>query len=159
MSNQALDDYLAQHGLELHRSAVGDKNVVALMQEMGINFGGEQSGHIIFSDYAKTGDGIASALQALAYLVENGQKASEAFNPFETYPQMLLNLEVATKIPLEKIAGLESLEKRVHEAGMRSLFRYSGTENVVRLLLEGRDAKALEAMMQEVQSFFAEALA
>jgi phosphoglucosamine mutase len=159
MSNQALEDYLTRNGLSLHRSAVGDKHVVALMQELGINFGGEQSGHIIFSDYAKTGDGISSALQALAYLVESGQKASEAFDPFETYPQALVNLEVVTKIPLENIAGLEALEARIREANMRSLFRYSGTENVIRLLLEGRDAKVLEAMMEEVQTFFSEALA
>jgi len=66
MSNQALDDYLGEHGLTLYRSAVGDKNVVEMMSAKGINFGGEQSGHIIFSDYAKTGDGISSALQALA---------------------------------------------------------------------------------------------
>jgi len=85
MSNQGLDEYLSNEGLTLHRSAVGDKNVVAMMQDKNINFGGEQSGHIIFSDYAKTGDGISSALQALAYLVETNQKASEAFNPYESY--------------------------------------------------------------------------
>jgi len=83
MSNQGLEEYLASQGITLYRSAVGDKNVVELMQKKGLNFGGEQSGHIIFSDYAKTGDGISSALQALAYLVTTGKKASEAFNPYE----------------------------------------------------------------------------
>jgi len=159
MSNQALEDYLSSYDLTLHRSAVGDKNVVERMQAEGINFGGEQSGHIIFSDYAKTGDGISSALQALAYLVSSGQKASIAFNPFETYPQMLVNLPVQTKIPLDQIGSLSELQSEIEAAGMRHLFRYSGTENLIRLLLEGRDAKVLEAMMERVENFFTEALA
>jgi phosphoglucosamine mutase len=159
MSNQALEDYLADHGLTLHRSAVGDKNVVEMMEAEAINFGGEQSGHIIFSDYAKTGDGIASALQALAYLVTSGRKASEAFNPFETYPQLLANLEVQSKVPLENIPHLSQLQNTISDAGMRHLFRYSGTENKIRLLLEGKNARELEAMMERVEAFFSEALA
>jgi phosphoglucosamine mutase len=159
MSNQALEDYLADHGLTLHRSAVGDKNVVEMMEAEAINFGGEQSGHIIFSDYAKTGDGIASALQALAYLVTSGRKASEAFNPFETYPQLLVNLEVQSKVPLENIPHLSQLQNTISDAGMRHLFRYSGTENKIRLLLEGKNARELEAMMERVEAFFSEALA
>jgi len=158
MSNQALEDYLLEYSLKLHRSTVGDKHVVAMMQEKGINFGGEQSGHIIFSDYAKTGDGISSALQALACLVADGRKASEVFNPFETYPQRLVNLEVESKVPLEKIAGLTELQETIEASGMRHLFRYSGTENKIRLLLEGRDAKVLDDMMEQVQDFFREAL-
>jgi len=159
MSNQALEDYLAQHDLALHRSAVGDKNVVEMMQAKGINFGGEQSGHVIFSDYAKTGDGIASALQALAYLVSSDQKASEAFNPFETYPQLLVNLEVESKVPLEKIPDLPKLQASIESAGIRHLFRYSGTENKIRLLLEGKNAKELDAMMERVEGFFTKVLA
>jgi len=159
MSNQALEDYLSDHGLTLYRSAVGDKNVVEMMHANGINFGGEQSGHIIFSDYAKTGDGISSALQALAYLVSSGQKASVAFNPFDVYPQMLVNLDVGEKVPLEKIAGLPELQQEIESAGMRHLFRYSGTENKIRLLLEGRDAQTLEEKMEDVASFFTKALA
>jgi len=158
MSNQGLDIYLASHGLKLYRSDVGDKNVVKLMQEKGINFGGEQSGHIIFSDYAKTGDGISSALQALAYLVSSGKKASEAFNPYRSYPQMLVNLLVDEKRPFDEIEGLDALKKKVESAGMRHLFRYSGTENKVRLLLEGEDEKVLEAMMDECVAFFKGAL-
>ena len=158
MSNQGLDIYLASHGLKLYRSDVGDKNVVKMMQEKGINFGGEQSGHIIFSDYAKTGDGISSALQALAYLVSTGKKASEVFNPYESYPQMLVNLLVDEKRPFEEIEGLNALKEKVEASGMRHLFRYSGTENKVRLLLEGKDEKMLEAMMDECVTFFKGAL-
>ena len=159
MSNQALDDYLAEHGITLYRSAVGDKNVVEMMQAEGLNFGGEQSGHIIFSDFAKTGDGISSALQALAYLVSSGKRASEAFNPFETYPQKLVNLNVAEKRPLEEIEGLAGLREEIEGAGMRHLFRYSGTENKIRLLLEGRDARQLEEAMRKIEAFFRRELA
>jgi len=158
MSNQGLEEYLASEEIALYRSAVGDKNVVKLMQEKGINFGGEQSGHIIFSDYAKTGDGISSALQALAYLATTGKRASEAFSPYVSYPQMLVNLSIESKKPLETIEGLEALQARVESAGMRYLFRYSGTENKIRLLLEGKDEKVLETMMEECETFFKRAL-
>jgi len=158
MSNHGLEEYLASYGLNLYRSAVGDKNVVKMMEEKGINFGGEQSGHIIFSDYAKTGDGISSALQALAYLVSTGKKASEVFNPYESYPQILVNLLVEEKRPFEEIEGLDALKAEVEAEGMRHLFRYSGTENKVRLLLEGKDEKALEAMMEKCTAFFKGAL-
>jgi phosphoglucosamine mutase len=159
MSNQALDDYLAEHGITLYRSAVGDKNVVEMMQEKGCNFGGEQSGHIIFSDFAKTGDGISSALQALAYLVSSGRRASEAFDAFDLYPQRLVNLNVSQKRPLEELEGLASLQEEIEGEGMRHLFRYSGTENKIRLLLEGRDARQLEAMMERIEAFFRRELA
>jgi len=154
MSNQGLDEYLESQDLHLYRAAVGDKNVVALMQENGINFGGEQSGHVIFSDYAKTGDGISSALQALAYLVSTGKKASEVFNPYDSYPQLLVNLLVSEKRDFSTIEGLDALIKKVEDAGMRQLFRYSGTENKIRLLLEGKDEVALEEMMEECKTFF-----
>ena len=158
MSNQGLEEYLGDNGLQLHRSSVGDKNVVAMMQDKGINFGGEQSGHIIFSDYAKTGDGISSALQALAYLVDTEQKASEAFNPYVSYPQMLVNLLVEEKRPLDAIEGLDALKEKIEGLGMRYLFRYSGTENKIRLLLEGKDNKVLDDMMEECKTFFKAAL-
>ena len=159
MSNQGLEEYLTQEGLTLHRSSVGDKNVMAMMEKNGMNFGGEQSGHIIFSDYAKTGDGVSSALQALAYLVDTKQKASEAFNPYVSYPQMLVNLLVEEKRPLDAISGLDVLKKKVEDLGMRHLFRYSGTENKIRLLLEGKDEVKLEEMMEECKTFFKGVLA
>ena len=159
MSNQGLDEYLSSEGLTMHRAAVGDKNVVEMMHEKGINVGGEQSGHIIFSDYAKTGDGISSALQALAYLAESEQKASEAFNPYVSYPQILVNLIVDKKRAFDTIEGLDALKEKVEKAGMRHLFRYSGTENKIRLLLEGKDENQLDLMMEECEKFFKGALA
>mgnify|MGYP001823968478 CR=1 FL=1 len=159
MSNQGLDEYLSANGVGLYRSPVGDKHVADMMEEKGLNFGGEQSGHIIFSDYAKTGDGISSAMQALAYLVSTEQKASEAFNPYESYPQLLVNLLVEEKRDFASIDGLDALKEKVESLGMRHLFRYSGTENKIRLLLEGKDEEQLEEMMEECKTFFKGALA
>jgi phosphoglucosamine mutase len=159
MSNQGLDEYLASQDIKLLRSAVGDKNVVAMMQENGINFGGEQSGHIIFSDYAKTGDGLSSGLQALAYLVQSGVVASKAFNPYESYPQLLVNLTISHKKDITSLDGFDELCKKIENAGIRHLFRYSGTENKIRLLLEGKNKKELEATMEKTKAYFTKALA
>ena len=158
MSNKALEDYLSSKGIDLFRSDVGDKYVLEVMKEKGINFGGEQSGHIIFSDTAKTGDGLASALQVLALILKSGKKASEVLNPFELYPQILHNMKVIEKIPLEKIKGLEELLKPIREKGMRDLIRYSGTENKIRLLLEGKNKKDVEDSMEILKSFFKKVL-
>ncbi|MBD3807981.1 MAG: phosphoglucosamine mutase [Epsilonproteobacteria bacterium] len=159
MSNQGLDEYLASHDIKLLRSAVGDKHVVAMMQDNGINFGGEQSGHIIFSDYAKTGDGLSSGLQALAYLVQSGVVASKAFNPYESYPQLLVNLPISHKKDISSLEGFDEFCKNIEDAGMRHLFRYSGTENKIRLLLEGKNKKELEKKMEEAKAYFTKALA
>ncbi len=154
MSNQGLGEYLKNHDIKLYRSSVGDKNVVEMMQKYGINFGGEQSGHVVFSDYAKTGDGISSALQALAYMVESQKKASEVFNPYESYPQLLVNLTIDTKPDIDTIEGIDDLKKELDNEGMRYLFRYSGTENLLRILLEGRDERKLDTIMEKCKSFF-----
>ena len=158
MSNSALDDFLAKHGIKTYRSAVGDKNVAKMMREVGANFGGEESGHIIFSDYSSTGDGILSGLQALAMMVEKNKKASEIFRPFKLYPQVKSNLEVQEKVPFEKIKGLKELQKEIEDKNIRHLFRYSGTENKIRLLLEGDNKKELKDLMQKVEDFFKKAL-
>jgi phosphoglucosamine mutase len=158
MSNKALEDYLSKKGIELFRSDVGDKHVLEIMKQKGINFGGEQSGHIIFSDAAKTGDGLASALQVLALIIKSGKKASQVLNPFELYPQILHNMKVIEKIPLEKIKGLEEILKPIREKGIRDLIRYSGTENKIRLLLEGKNKKDVEDAMETLKSFFKKAL-
>ena len=158
MSNQGLEDYLSSHGLVLERSDVGDKHVLEVMNRVGSNFGGEQSGHVIFSDYAKTGDGLVSALQAFAYMIENSQTASEAFDIFELYPQAQANLNISHKIPIEEIVGVEELFAEVETSGMRHLVRYSGTENLLRILLEGKDQHALHIMMDKTVQFFKKAL-
>ncbi len=158
MSNQGLEDYLSSHGLVLERSDVGDKHVLEVMNRVGSNFGGEQSGHVIFSDYAKTGDGLVSALQAFAYMIENNQTASEAFDIFDLYPQEQANLNISHKIPIEEIVGVEELFTEIEAAGMRHLVRYSGTENLLRILLEGKEQHALHIMMDKTVKFFKKAL-
>ena len=158
MSNLGLEEYLSKHDLKLIRSGVGDKLVLEEMTNHGINFGGEQSGHIILHDFAKTGDGLASALQTLSLLIEAGKPASELLRPFDLYPQTLVNLQVAHKKPLETIPGLEPLIKDIESKGLRQLIRYSGTENKLRLLLEGKDAKVLATSMEELKTFFSKAL-
>ena len=158
MSNQALEDYLKKERIDLFRCDVGDKNVLEVLQNRGLNFGGEQSGHVILSDYAKTGDALASALQAIAYVIKSGKKASEAFNIFEPYPQILENINIGKKIPLEEIEGYEELTKRLNEIGIRALIRYSGTENLLRILIEGEDIDTLQKEMKNLVSFFKRAL-
>lgn len=154
MSNFGLEEYMKENGLELLRSNVGDKYVLEIMNQEGINFGGEQSGHVILHDYAKTGDGLMSALQVLALLLSSGEKASKALRPFSLYPQQLRNLKVSTKKPLNEIAGLNEHLEDVEKLHMRHLIRYSGTENKLRILLEGKDAKVLNTKMDELVEFF-----
>jgi len=159
MSNLGLEEYMKDNGLELFRSDVGDKYVLEIMNEKGINFGGEQSGHVILHDYAKTGDGLMSALQVLSILLESGKKASEVLRPFTLYPQQLRNMNIKEKKPLDKIEGLQVHLDEVEELNMRHLIRYSGTENKLRILLEGKDAKVLNKKMNELEDFFAKELA
>ena len=158
MSNKALEDYLEKHKIKLLRSDVGDKYVLEVMKKNGVNFGGEQSGHIIFSDAAKTGDGLASALQVLALIIKSKKKASVALNPFTLYPQILENLKVSEKIPLKDIKGLDEILKPIREKGIRDLIRYSGTENKIRLLLEGKNKKDVESSMKNLVDFFKKTL-
>jgi phosphoglucosamine mutase len=159
MSNLGLEEYMKENGLQLFRSNVGDKFVLEIMNEKGINFGGEQSGHVILHDYAKTGDGLMSALQILALILDSGKKASEVLRPFPLYPQQLRNINIKEKRPLDKIAGLAEQLEHVEQLKMRHLIRYSGTENKMRILLEGKDAEVLDAKMNELVAFFAKELA
>ncbi|MBE3610242.1 phosphoglucosamine mutase [Campylobacter californiensis] len=158
MSNAALEDHLASHDLKLIRANVGDKYVLELMKKHGINFGGEQSGHVIFNDFAKTGDGLVTSMQIVAMILKKGKKVSEIFSAIKPYPQILLNLKISEKKPLDKIDGLKELEASLKKDGIRALFRYSGTENLIRLLLEGKNQALVEKRMAEVEKFFIKAL-
>jgi phosphoglucosamine mutase len=158
MSNQGLEDALDKKGLKLYRSNVGDKFVLEIMNRQGINFGGEQSGHIILHDYAKTGDGLMSALQVLALIIDKDKKASEVLRPFELYPQKLTNLHVKAKKPLDAIEGLKEELKALDLLNIRHLVRYSGTENKLRILLEAKDAKSMNSAMDKMVDFFKQAL-
>ena len=158
MSNQGLDDYMTSNGLKLFRSNVGDKHVLELMHANGINFGGEQSGHVIINDYAKTGDGLVSALQVLALLIDKKAKASELLRPFPLYPQKLVNIHVKLKKPLESIEGLTEKLQDLDAKNIRHLVRYSGTENKLRVLLEAKDNKIMNKEMDSLIEFFQKAL-
>jgi len=158
MSNKALEDFLNGQGITLYRSKVGDKYVLEEIKKHNLNFGGENSGHIILTDFGKTGDGLVSALQTVALMLKSGKKASEILNSFELYPQILKNINVQEKIPLENIKGLEEVIKDAEKKGIRTLIRYSGTENKLRVLLEGKDQKLLEKEMDKIIQFLSKAL-
>ncbi|WP_434637093.1 phosphoglucosamine mutase [Sulfurimonas sp. NW7] len=158
MSNQGLEDYMSENGLKFFRSDVGDKHVLEIMKKQDINFGGEQSGHIIFSDFAKTGDGLVATLQVLALLIDKKKKASELLRPFPLYPQKLVNLHVKRKKPLNEIASLDEKLHALEKKGIRHLIRYSGTENKLRVLLECKEADIMNEKMNEIVEFFKKAL-
>ena len=158
MSNQVLEDYLAQFGIKTFRCDVGDKNVLESLYKEKINFGGEQSGHIIVSDFAKTGDALVAALAVMHCLLTEKEKVSKLFNPFELYPQLQQNIKVDNKIPLHDLKGYDALVKELESQKMRVLIRYSGTENLLRILLEGQNEKRLEDAMEKTVKFFKSAL-
>jgi len=148
MSNLGLERFLEGKGLELIRTSVGDRYVLETMRERGYNVGGEQSGHIILSDYATTGDGLVAALQVLACLVESGKPASELLRQFEPLPQLLKNVRFEEGEPLEAASVKSAIadgEARLNGTG-RILIRKSGTEPLIRVMAEGED----EALVAQV---------
>ena len=128
------------------------------MKKEKINFGGEQSGHVIMSDFAKTGDGLVSALQVLALILNSKKTASEVLRPFTLYPQKLVNINIKAKKVLDEIVGLDEQLKELDSKHIRHLIRYSGTENKLRILLEGKDSKEMNSSMEKIVEFFQKAL-
>ena len=152
MSNLALERYLGGLGLTLQRASVGDRYVIERMREGGYNLGGEQSGHIILSDYVTTGDGLIAALQALAVIVEAGRPVSEVGRLFEPLPQLLRSVPFNGGAPLEARGvkkAVADAEDRLAGRG-RLLVRKSGTEPVIRVMAEAEDAALVEAVVGEV---------
>ena len=156
MSNLGLERFLMGRGLMLHRTAVGDRYVVEKMRADGINVGGEQSGHMILSDYATTGDGLLAALQILAVLVEDGRPASEVCGVFVPLPQLLKNVRFSGDSPLEKPSvrsAIAEAEAELAETG-RLLIRKSGTEPLIRVMAEGESeaqvARIVDALCAEI---------
>jgi phosphoglucosamine mutase len=152
MSNLGLERKLGDAGIGMHRTAVGDRYVLEAMREMRRNVGGEQSGHIILSDHATTGDGLIAGLQILAALVDNGKPASELLHVFEPVPQLLKNVRFNGGAPLEQdnvravIAGAES---ELGDRG-RLVIRKSGTEPLIRVMAEGDDAAMVERLVERI---------
>ena len=147
MSNLALELYLEKIGVSLIRTQVGDKNVSKCMNRQSLNLGGEQSGHMILSDYSNAGDGLITSLQVLSVLVENKKKASQLFNLFEPFPQTVINIDAHECNDFEKNEQiknrLEVVRRSITGKG-RILIRRSGTENVIRLMVEHREKNKLE---------------
>ena len=148
MSNLGLRDALAADGIALETTGVGDRLVLERMREKGFNLGGENSGHIIYSDHATTGDGIMSALMVLSMMRKKGVPLSELADCMDIYPQVLLGLDVKEKPPIETIpevhASIQAAETAFADKG-RVLVRYSGTERKIRVLTECSDAELAQS--------------
>jgi phosphoglucosamine mutase len=155
MSNFGLDETLAEHGGKVLRTKVGDRYVIEAMLRDGHNVGGEQSGHMIFRDYATTGDGIVSALQILRVMIETGQPLSQLKKVLKKYPQAQRNLRVKDKPPIDTLSDVRSLLAEAEaalEGKGRVLLRYSGTEPKIRLLIEGREQDVIDAYADRIAS-------
>jgi len=153
MSNMALEVFMKEQGGQLLRTAVGDRHVVEAMRQRGAMLGGEQSGHLIFMDHSTTGDGILAALQLLRIMVEQNKPLSELAHLLEPYPQRLINVHVERKIPFEEAPRvMDAVQEAEHELGEtgRVLLRYSGTESVARVMVEGQDEAQVERLAQEL---------
>ena len=155
MSNYGLDDLVSRMGGRVIRAGVGDRYVLAEMRQRGLNFGGEQSGHIIFGDWATTGDGLIAGLQLLKIMKETGEPLSQLRKCLKKFPQSARNLRVRSKPPIEELLEAKKIiketERKLGEYG-RVLLRYSGTEQIIRLLIEGRDVEYLEAQADKIAS-------
>ncbi|MCY7280184.1 MAG: phosphoglucosamine mutase [Sphingomonas bacterium] len=152
MSNLGLERRLAEEKIGLVRTKVGDRYVLEEMRSRGCNLGGEQSGHIILSDHATTGDGLIAGLQILACMVDSGRKASELLNQFEPVPQLLKNVRYEQGEPLDDqavIARIAAAEKRLKGRG-RLVIRKSGTEPLIRVMAEGDDMTEVEAIVDDI---------
>ena len=152
MSNLGLERYLGAHGLCLERTPVGDRYVVEAMRKKGFNVGGEQSGHIVLSDYSTTGDGLIAALQVMAAVVEAGRSASQVCRVFEPLPQLLRNVSVNGGAPLEAKSVKKAIavgERKLGDGG-RLLIRASGTEPLIRVMAEGEDEGMITTVVEEI---------
>ena len=154
MSNLALENYLSYSGVSTIRSQVGDRYVLEEMRKIGCNFGGEQCGHIVLSDYSTTGDGLIAALQVLSVVCESKKPVSEVFDIFQLFPQILKNtkFDANKKNPLEEQSVQDFIKKKEKElAGTgRILVRKSGTENLIRVMVEGKVKAQIERITDEI---------
>ncbi len=159
MSNMALENYLSEMGLKLERTRVGDRYVVEAMRKLGANLGGEKSGHLLFLDHSTTGDGLLASLQILSIMRKKGKPLSELAGIIDMFPQILNSLEIKEKRPFEQIPGLVELvresEKILAGKGRINL-RYSGTELLARVMVEGEDETLINGIASRVSSVISE---
>ena len=152
MSNLGLERYLNGLNLSLERTPVGDRYVVEYMRKHGFNVGGEQSGHIVLSDYTTTGDGLVSALQVMSVVVQSGKTVSEVCNKFESLPQILKNVRYDSGEPLKKKKVKDAIsagEQKLGKTG-RLVIRPSGTEPVIRVMAEGDDEQLVNTVVGDI---------
>ena len=161
MSNIGLEIALRNLNIELVRTKVGDKYVMEEMQKRDLSLGGEQSGHLIFSEHLYTGDGLITALSVLHTMAASGRELADLADDLTTYPQVLLNVRVREKAELEKIPEIaevmRSVESRLGTNG-RLLVRYSGTEPLLRVMLEGQDPEEIDRWAREIADAVRKAL-
>jgi phosphoglucosamine mutase len=161
MANLALDRTLTKAGIGLAKVAVGDRYVLEEMLRIGANLGGEQSGHLLFLDHATTGDGIVSALQLIGVMRESGASLGELAQCLVKFPQVLVNVRVKSKPPVGSIPDLaervQVLEAEMNGAG-RILLRYSGTESLLRVMIEGEEQARIEHMAEELAGIIRRAI-
>jgi phosphoglucosamine mutase len=153
MSNVGLEQSMARSGVKLVRTSVGDRYILESMLKEDYNFGGEQSGHIIFLDHNTTGDGLISALQLMSLMRRSGKRLSELADCVKLLPQVLVNVRVRARKNLEEIPAFQkALRARQHSLNGvgRLLVRYSGTEPVVRIMVEGEDKAMVESIAAEL---------
>jgi len=152
MSNFGLQRSLARAGVRLVRTEVGDPAVAREMRTHSYNLGGEQSGHVIFMDHSTTGDGLITSLLMLGHMVESGKSLAD-LRVMERMPQVLENVRVSERIPFnqmpEVMSLIQSVEARLGDAG-RLLVRYSGTEMLARVMIEGEDVSEINALAHDV---------
>lgn len=153
MSNLGLEIALRERGIRLVRTPVGDKHVMEAMLQGGYVLGGEQSGHVILSEHLRTGDGLATALAVLRVMAETGSELADLAAALVTYPQTLVNVGVREKIPVLEVPAIAAAMARV-EAALdghgRLLVRYSGTEPLLRIMIEGKDQATVQAWAEEI---------
>lgn len=156
MSNFGLEKCMTEAGIKLVKTGVGDKYVVDEMRKNGYNLGGEQSGHIIFLDHTTTGDACIAALSVLAVMKQTGRKMSDLNHVFQDVPQVLINCRVKRRTELDQIAGYKELirdiEKKLNGDG-RVFVRFSGTEPLIRVLVEGPNKSQISQFAEEIASF------
>jgi phosphoglucosamine mutase len=155
MSNMGLEIALRKNGIALERTDVGDRYVVERMRQGGFNLGGEQSGHLVFLDHATTGDGTLAALMVLSEVAERGVAMSEVANTMTPLPQVLQNIMVTEKLPLDEMPQVQAAIRHAQEqlgSRGRVLVRYSGTEAKLRVMMEGESEDEIRALTEQVSS-------
>ena len=156
MSNLGLENILSKNNIKLHRANVGDRYVKEMMLDINANIGGEQSGHIILRDFISTGDGMITALQVLRIIIEKNQLSSDILNVFDPVPQKLLNFNIADGSILKENKTIKMIDNCKSMLGSegRIFARMSGTESLLRVMIECKSSSILDKVIEEVDSFF-----